>query len=278
VTDRDCDRWIAIADAAAVGEPVSAAERQFEREHRAVCPQCRSEASLWSSLRPSRLQAVPREEDVDEIVRLFASKAPVEPSTTASWSPRAVAFAFAVGAALLTAAASFVLWGEMDGGNGGPSRLPSSAAPPATLAFSTGHYAADTCGDAGAGITLCVSAGSYITKLELSTPQHRVSLARGHALASVVSPLSGESLSIVTEQGQVTTAGAQFSVEVGPEGKTRVRVHRGKVTSRAAGSKTETLLAEGQSAHLGAANVGPVSEQDRARDFRLLSSTIAHVP
>jgi FecR protein len=259
VTDRDCDRWIAIADAAAVGEPVSAAERQFEREHRAVCPQCRSEASLWSSLRPSRLQAV-------------------EASTTASWSPRAVAFAFAVGAALLTAAASFVLWGEMDGGNGGPSRLPSSAAPPATLAFSTGHYAADTCGDAGAGITLCVSAGSYITKLELSTPQHRVSLARGHALASVVSPLSGESLSIVTEQGQVTTAGAQFSVEVGPEGKTRVRVHRGKVTSRAAGSKTETLLAEGQSAHLGAANVGPVSEQDRARDFRLLSSTIAHVP
>lgn len=274
--ERDCERWIAIADAAVLGDPVSAAEQEFEREHRAVCARCRGEASLWSSLRPSRLQVVPSAEDVDEIVRLFTKKAPLASPTVAfARSPRRFLVVTA-GAALLSAA-GLLFWIKSKE-SVEPSRLPASAATPATHAFVTGRYSADTCGNAGEGVTLCITAGSEVSDVEFSPPHGIVRLERGRAVASLTSPSHETSLSLVTEHGKVTAVGATFSVELEPHGKTAVRVHEGEVRVSATGSTTETLLGEGQASHLGAEKIETVPKDERERDLRLLPSAAIGVP
>ncbi len=271
--ERDCERWIAIVDAAVLGDPVPASDREFERDHRAACARCRGEASLWSSLRPSRLQAVPSAEDVDEIVQLFAKEASVPPgadSPKGSW--RVVAMT--AGAVLMAAAAGLVLWlTSLDGAV--PGRLSPSVVSPGARSLLVGRYAADTCGDAGAGVVLCVFAQSELAELELSPPRRLVRLTRGNAVASVASQPADTSFSLVTERASVTSAEATFSVDVGQHGETAVRVHEGTVQVRAAGSTTATVLGEGQAFVLGAEKIQAVSPRERESDLRLLSNANA---
>jgi hypothetical protein len=178
---------------------------------------------------------------------------------------------------LMAAAAGLVFWlKSLDGPVPGP--LSPSAVAPGAHSLLIGRYAADTCGDAGAGVVLCVLARSELAELELSPPRRLVRLTRGTAVASVASQPADTSFSLVTERAHVTSAGATFSVDVGEQGETAVRVHEGTVQVRAAGSTTATVLGEGQAFVLGAEKIQTVSTHERERDLRLLSDAKADAP
>lgn len=287
---RDCERWSAISDAAVLGEPVSSADRQFELEHQAACPRCRGEASIWASLRPSRLQVVPSEEEVEELLSLVATETFLvnPPPARASLPPRAVAAT----AALFAVAAGLIFWlnTPTDTAEGlkkatafsyTPTPKPTTtAAPPqqpATVerepstAMRARHYAKDTCSEVVAGITLCVAAGSEISSMELLPPHRVVRLVRGRAVASLVPQPSGTSFSIATKDGKVTAVGTKFTVEVGAHGESWARVHHGKVVVRGTRPVGETFLLAGQATRLGSEKIEPVTSPDRVRDLRLLA-------
>lgn len=279
MTERDCERWIAIADAAVLGEPVSAADREFEREHQSACPRCRGEASTWSSLRPSRLQVVPNAEDVDEILKL-AARDPSRSSPrarTVQISPRAVALG--TGAALLAAAAATALWLASSEGrlvSNSPiatavDSAPSAATTSERTPLVAGRQARATCHEVTLGITLCMTAGTELSSVELSPPHRAVQLVHGHVVASVASQPPGTSFSIATKDGKVTAVEAELGVEVSPNGESWARVHRGKAMARSAGAPRETFLAPEQATRLGSDEARPVAAAERARDSELSS-------
>jgi ferric-dicitrate binding protein FerR (iron transport regulator) len=223
------------------------------------------------------LQAVPSADEVDEIVQLFAKEASVAPPRAESPKGSRRVVAMTAGAVLMAAAAGLVFWlKSLDGAVPGP--LSPSAVAPGAHSLLIGRYAADTCGDAGAGVVLCVLARSELAELELSPPRRLVRLTRGTAVASVASQPADTSFSLVTERAHVTSAGATFSVDVGEQGETAVRVHEGTVQVRAAGSTTATVLGEGQAFVLGAEKIQTVSTHERERDLRLLSDAKADAP
>jgi FecR protein len=283
---RDCVKWSAISDAAVLGEPVSSADREFELEHQATCARCRGEASIWASLRPSRLQLVPSEDEVEEVLSLVSTETYlVEPPARVTVGPRALAAT----AALLAMAAGLVLWLKTPGKDAADQGMGATAAaysPPVTTAVrppspsvtqgalptvKARHYATDTCSDVVDGITLCFAAGSEVSSMELLPPHRVVRLVRGRAVASLVPQAPGTSFSIATKDGSVTAVGTQFTVEVGSHGESLARVHHGKVVVRGSRPGAETFLVAGQATRLGSEKIEAVAAPDRSRDVRLLS-------
>jgi ferric-dicitrate binding protein FerR (iron transport regulator) len=276
MTDRDCERWIAIVDAEVLGESLSAAEREFEREHQAACPRCRSEASIWSTLRPSRLQVVPSAEDVDEILKLAArDDSGRTPSARGMRvSPRAIAVCS--GATLIAAAAGVALW--LASSESSFERGASVAAVSEKAPLVAGRYPRSTCNEVASGITLCVAAGSELSSVELAPPHRSFQLDRGHLVASIAAQPPGTSFSVATKDGKVTVVGAELGVEVAANGESWARVHQGKALARAAGAPRETFLAPEQTTHLGTDEIQPVAAAERARDLQLLSLARATEP
>jgi len=288
MTDRECQKWISITDATAMGELVTELERVFEVLHRASCARCRAEAAIWSSLRPSPVHALPSALEVDEILAQLPN-APLGSEDRSSVTPLPLRRVLGAGMASLALVAGLLLWLKM---HARPievtQALPTAVAtaqltapgshsdrrssvPATALNAAADHFPDDACRNVVTGITLCMAAGSEISGLELSSPQRIVRLSRGRAIASLVPQPAGSSFTLATKDGSVTSSGTKVAVEVGSAGGTTVRVHQGQVMVRAAGAVGERLLVAGQAALMGSENVRSVDAGDRERDLKLLS-------
>ena len=54
MTRAACERWVALSDRGAMGEPLTDDERAFQRAHERECADCSAEARVWVALGRAR--------------------------------------------------------------------------------------------------------------------------------------------------------------------------------------------------------------------------------
>lgn len=269
----ECLIWTSLSDKAAVGEPLTAAERLFLRSHRSGCSSCGAEAALWDDLEnvleePERLNRPCRqiEPPVEGRLPRFAS--------ARAWRRRPVLVTVAIVAA--AAAASVALWlrpsarseANLPGALTAVRRVP--VVPPATapsagarLALAAGEtfvnrrpaIAGDRLGVGAVvsvgvgqaclllppGVSVCLDPDTELSIATLEAGQRRLRLHRGHALAHLDSQPGGSTFGFETAAGSVVAKGTVFSLRT--DGATvTLRVHEGVVVNHQ-GSETSAYMA-----------------------------------
>ncbi|HET9955827.1 MAG TPA: FecR domain-containing protein [Polyangiaceae bacterium] len=136
----------------------------------------------------------------------------------------------------------------------------------------------DTCGEVLSGVTLCLTRGSEVSRVELAGADRTVYLKRGRAIASLAPQPPGTSFSIVTASGRVTAVGTVFSVEVTAEGGSIARVARGKVLVRAPAAGADHALLAGQMLRLGESESLRLTRTDQDQDLSLLEQLAPDSP
>jgi len=295
MNDAACERWVMLSDRAAVGEPLSAEDLGFLRDHGASCAACAGEARLWGSL--GRLLS----EGSEPPHLVDVAPARGRPRAERPWLRRGL-FAGGAVAALAAAAAALVARG----------RAPLEAAPAVavsdasvSLVLVSGAVAvrgvqaaagaalgaddAVQIGDGRAclaystGISACADVGSRLVLLGAEGGQEALRLDAGTVVCRLEPQPPGTRFSVVTAVGRITARGTVFAVEHLDGGEVAVRLHRGAIAIEAAGG-AHLELAAPASAVVGASiRSTPPTGEGFARDARLgalaeLSAAAATAP
>jgi hypothetical protein len=240
--DSACERWMALADRAALGDPLTADEARFEREHQVRCEECAAESRFWESLGGSLADdSEPlRTLDVDPVRgsghRRFGWK---------GWSLAAgsmVAIA-AAAAAVVVGFSSRNSTQELQGSAGPDARVSlvlvsgqvdvrgaqaaAGAALRPTDVVRVGQGRA--CLAYSSGTSACVGRGSELRVVAADSEQRRLSLRAGAVVCQLDKQPTGVRFSVETERGRVTAKGTVFAVEHLPNSEFALRVHRGVV-------------------------------------------------
>ncbi len=269
MTTSDCTRWAELTDRQLLGEtPLDAFELEQVRSHEVSCRQCGREAAALRSLRPASLHLAPDEEEVRRILLRAEEDSLSAPSFTAtgrssSPAPKPLGWlARGAGVVALAATAALVVnwWVKSD-----LNHLDASAA---SLTAAT-RVAEDSCGTLAPGVRVCVAAGSEVGVMGLDGTRRFLELKRGRAIASFEPSAVGAPFALVTQGAEVSTSGAQFSVErLGEE--TWVRVARGSVSVQGSGAPRRVLQA-GQKLLVGAANASELPAEEARSDLDLIA-------
>ena len=292
-----CQRLEVLDLRQAAGEPLTAEEREFSRDHRAQCEACRVEARALGLLALDRdagpdqpLDQLSRQRWINDIVAQAEGRvAPVEAPRRARWSRTAMAVAasavLGIGAALLAAHLT-----QAPGARPSPAAARTGAAldlplehdvVEARVLLHTGKVTLDGTPMAAArpvvpGQTLQVNGGRVALQLpmgskvlvgdhsalqleQVAAGRVALRLQRGVLLASVTRRSAGQEFSVQTQSGRVVVRGTRFALGVQAQ-RTVLRVLQGRVMVQEPGARPRTLR-PGQSTTLG----------DPARAVRRLS-------
>ncbi|WP_394834974.1 tetratricopeptide repeat protein [Pendulispora rubella] len=241
-----CVRWIELSDREAVGDPLSADEKAFVREHVASCLECRAEAEVWEKM-PSLL---------DEPVA--AHRRARRP-----WLTGARTLGLSVAAAAI--AACFVAWRAHDE-QGAPvvAAVPKDAT---AIVVVAGGGAVEIDGQPGAvgqklergavmvaregsacivvppTVRACVVRGTVLRLADLGA-HARLELLGGKVAVELDPLPAGRSFGISTRAGSAIAVGTAFSVEMPPDDAPVItRVLQGQVLVRASNGAEQRVAA-----------------------------------
>jgi hypothetical protein len=127
-----------------------------------------------------------------------------------------------------------------------------------------------SCSEVVQGVTVCLAAGSQISSKSLEGVDRSIELKRGLAVVALVPQPPGTTFSVATSSGKVTAVGTIFSVEVGNDGASVVRVVDGRVVVRASATGTQQPLNAGETLRIGDGRASPLTAGDRERNLALL--------
>jgi hypothetical protein len=284
-----CQAWMALSDRVAAGEPVTASELSFQREHGSSCNACRGETRLWNALQGA----------LDDPTLLTTPLAAASRDQGSSglpprWSPQRwtngararLALLAALSGALVSA---LVLWKQS-----ATSRAPEPASKPAIvharMAFVSGDARINqrpatagqqlvigdllevTSGHAcllvPPAVTVCANERTTLVVEKLGV-ERRLGLRRGHALAKLEPQPAGTSFGFETDAGTLVAKGTVFAVEVTPLGGAVLRVHEGTVVSQR-GSRRQAFVAPAAARLAGTPEAEALGGENAARDTRLI--------
>jgi tetratricopeptide (TPR) repeat protein len=233
-----CERWAELADRAALGEPLTADELSFEKDHAAECAACAAEASVWAELGGVLPGATlsPRAADVDG--------ATVRHVRRARWG----VFAVAAAAAAVVAVAAGGIWHAQRGAetsgragralsvdlvlvsgevqvHGVQAAAGASLRPNDSVRIGRGR----ACLAYAQGISVCGSNGSELELRNAENGNVRLALASGSVLCRLEPQPPGARFSVETALGRVSAKGTVFAVERLTRTRFSVRVHRGAI-------------------------------------------------
>ena len=258
MTDSSCDRWMTLADQAAIGVSLSESEQSWLAEHAASCPECASESRFWSSL-----GAVMTKPDVLE--------KPVERSSKpASGGKHLVGrlqgrhgwvFGLAAGIALTLSAAWLLR--EHPKTSAGVANMPVSRLVSVAGDVQIGARAARAgellsptqsvrtqlgfaCVALDNSITACLDAHSE-AELSLEDPaQLSIRLKSGRLMSRLDRQPNNRTFRVETQRADVVARGTVFSVTLDAEHAVTVRLHEGRVWLRTQSNQSGDLVAPAQ--------------------------------
>ncbi len=238
----DCERWVELSDRVAIGDPLSDADRRFEREHVVTCATCAAEARVWLTLSQSLEDRSEPPHSLEPLPR----RSRFERRSGWRWG---LAGAGAVAAAAVAA----VVWRavpspEQDprptSGNESPSEARVSlvlvagdvAVGGAQASAGAELRASDVvrvregraCLSYAKGSSACVGEDTEV-RLVATDRDRRLMLESGAVVCRLDRQPPGVRFSVDTPQGRVTAKGTVFAVERLGDGGVGVRVHRGVV-------------------------------------------------
>jgi tetratricopeptide (TPR) repeat protein len=260
----DCERYSALSDQTALGEPLDEEQRHFMNEHGGRCPACRAEASIWSRLgetleNPSRLtDAFP-----------VADRAPVPPTQVGGRLRRQLR-RLAWGSAVAAVAAVSVVWFGLRtsstrvGGGVESSEAATAAHSKPTAEVRLVLVAGTTninqqparsgrrlalgddvdvargraCLLLPPGVTVCADEGTRLKVERLAANNRRLQLRNGRAVARLERQPTGSSFGFETSAGSIVAKGTVFSLTAFDE-QVALRVHEGTVVQRRAENVAE---------------------------------------
>jgi ferric-dicitrate binding protein FerR (iron transport regulator) len=276
----DCERWMQLADQAAVGEQLTDRDKAWLSQHADACEQCGAEkqfyASLGDALGHPEMLVVPS-----------ATKPPTVPRAL-SRRPVLVGLAMAASVAIIVGGYAYAR-----------RHRPMSSTPPAPPALSTpppmarvvlasgvaqlgsqtaqagqqiaqGERLSTESGQACAGIgdtiDVCLD-GASVARITLSEPDRiLVYLEQGTLMARLDHQPAGRTFIVRTAGAEVQAVGTRFSVHVAPDGHTRVRLHEGRLAVRAANRVATDLAAPVQASIAQDIRVAPISPDAATED------------
>jgi ferric-dicitrate binding protein FerR (iron transport regulator) len=271
----ECERWVGLSDLEAIDEPLAQEDREFLRTHAVSCSDCRQEAGVWRSLQSPAPGAAPDAGEIDAIL----SAARRVPSGTFT---RRRAPVVAGAATLLACAAAFAVWfGIREPERAAPADTVSATPNPAQKAIARGEPTPDvrsaskrdaepSCSEVVTGVTVCLAEDSKIASKSLDGANRTIELVRGRAVVSLVPQPPGTTFSVTTSVGRVTAVGTIFSVSVGDDGASVVRVSDGRVLVRANSARETRSVRAGEVLQIGDAQPRALAASDRESDLALL--------
>ena len=240
--DSTCERWMALADRAALGDPLTADEARFEREHQVRCEECAAESRFWESLGGCLADdsEPPRTLCLDPVRVSGRRRFGWKGWSLAAGSMIAVA---AAAAAVVVGFSSRNSTQELQGSAGSDARVSlvlvsgqvdvrgaqaaAGAALRPTDVVRVGQGRA--CLAYSSGTSACVGRGSELRVVAADSEQRRLSLRTGAVVCQLDTQPAGVRFSVETERGRVTAKGTVFAVEHLPNSEIALRVHRGVV-------------------------------------------------
>jgi tetratricopeptide (TPR) repeat protein len=250
----DCQRYAALSDQSALGEPLDEEQRSFMDRHSASCPACRAEAGVWSALAETL-------ENPDRLTDAFplVDRAPAPPTQLGGVlrrHPRALAW----GAAVAAVAAVSALW---IGSRAAATRASGAVAAAAPARPSAGPQLVLVAGSTTInaqpalsgrrlalgddlevasgracllvppGVTVCADEGTRLRVEQLDPAARRLRLRNGHAVARLEPQPAGSSFGFETSAGSIVAKGTVFSLQAFDD-QVALRVHEGSVVQRRA--------------------------------------------
>jgi TolA-binding protein len=271
----ECERWVGLSDLEAIGEPLATQDRAFLWAHAASCPECGKEAGVWQSLHAPVSGAAPDAGEIDAILSAAKSVPGITPM-------RRRAPVIAGAATVLACAAAFAVWFGVRGSDRpapaanvnttvNTAREPALHAEPTPRAGdASARHAESSCSEVVPGVTVCLAKDSKIASKSLDGTDRSVELVRGRAVVSLLPQPRGTSFSVTTSAWKVTAVGTIFSVAVGEDGASIVRVSEGRVLVGANGTRATRSVRAGEILKIGDAEPTPLAASDREDDLALL--------
>jgi ferric-dicitrate binding protein FerR (iron transport regulator)/tetratricopeptide (TPR) repeat protein len=246
----DCERWMELADQAAVGGPLTEKDQAWFSQHGSVCSECSAERQFYASLR----DALGRPEML--VVPTRVTTPPIRRAP--SRRPLIVGLA-------LAASVAVVLGGQRYLRRPDPASPPLSSAISAQVVFASGDarlgsLPAETgqqvpqgerlstdsglaCMAMAGSIDVCLD-GASAAIFTLSEPDRiLVYLEKGALMARLDHQPVGRKFFVRTAGAELQAVGTRFSVRLSEDGNMRVRLHEGRLAVRAANRVSTDLVA-----------------------------------
>lgn len=247
MTASEYERWCDLADRAAVGEVLTAEDRDFLRDYALGDPVCQAELSVWRHM--SDLTAPAEDLRARGIAKRVLERTIGQKASPARAKPTKHRIGLWVGAGGAVAAAAAAVF--LVATRPTSERVASSSSPAASVVYVEGSVRAGgravhtgarlspgttlavgegvACVRTEPKITVCLGERSKLRLSELGVADRRLDLVSGR-VAAALDPLREKGrFSIVADGTWVTAVGTAFSVAF-VEGGIESRVYEGKVT------------------------------------------------
>ncbi len=285
MTDSSCDRWMTLADKAAIGAQLSESERRWLAEHAARCPECGGESRFWSSLgavmtRPETLdqpviqlsKEVSRKRLLTTVTRLqgrhswvLGLAAGIALTLSAAWllreKPKMFVSAPAVPVARLVSIAGNVQLGAR------LARAGELVNPTQSLRTEQGL----ACVGLDNSITACLDVQSEAELMLEDPTQLSIKLKSGRLLARLDRQPNNRTFRVETARADIVAKGTLFSVTLDAQQAVTVRLHEGRLWLRTRSNQTSDLVAPSQAFIQQGIESKDWSEQAVAEDRVLLA-------
>lgn len=277
MSSADCERWVALSDQVAVGEALSDRDQTWLESHARGCCDCGREAGFYLSLR----DAVGRPEvlvlPTSAVRHRGGRKARIVAIATVAL---AASVAMMVGVSRTRRGKSVAPQTTQLSPIAARLLLASGIAHRGVVAAQAGqtvghgdHIGTEdglACMEIARSITVCLDTMSAATVALADSKQTIVYLEKGRLFARLDHQPAGRSFVVRTAQAEVQAVGTRFSVNIGDDGQTRVRLHEGKVAVRSVNHVASDLAAPAQASIGDDILVAPMPQAAR-EDDELLS-------
>jgi ferric-dicitrate binding protein FerR (iron transport regulator) len=260
----DCERWIALTDREAAGESLPDSARSWLAEHARACADCSAEQSFYDALRAA----------IDHPDRL-ATPGPTAArrnrrSSRTRWM---VGLALAAGIALVaagqavlrkparTAAAPVAVTTRvlLAAGEARLGLVPAEAGQVVSPGQRVSTTSGLACVGAANAIEICLDQESSAIVALGDSSQIVVYLEKGTLMVRLDRQPPGRRFMVRTSGAEAQAVGTRFSVHVGDDRSTRIRLHEGRLAVRAPSRLSTDLAAPAQADIAGDIRVAPMS-------------------
>jgi ferric-dicitrate binding protein FerR (iron transport regulator) len=272
----DCQRWMDLADQAAVGDYLTEKDQGWLSQHASACSECGAERQFYTSLRDAlghpEMLVVPPQATASPI-RGPSSRRPLFVGLAL-----AASVAIAVGGHMVLRRArptsslpspSMTAQVRFASGEAHLGLAPAQAGQPVPQGehLSTGSGLA--CIGIASSIDVCLD-GASVATFALSDPkQILVYLEKGTLMARLDHQPTGRKFVVRTAGSEVQAVGTRFSVHLADNGNTRVRLHEGRLAVRAASLVSTDLAAPVQASIAQDIRVAPIAPAATVEDKHL---------
>jgi ferric-dicitrate binding protein FerR (iron transport regulator) len=269
----DCERWMDLADQAAVGEYLTETDQAWLSHHASVCAKCSSEKQFYTSLRSA----------IGHPEMLLPTSRASAPRARRASSPRPLRLGLALAASVaLVVGGSLVLRKPRSTGSlpapvataqvvlaSGDAHLglaPAEAGqripPGERLSTSSGL----ACMRIAKSVEVCLD-GASAALFALGDPnQILVYLEKGTLMARLDHQAAGRKFLVRTASAELQAVGTRFSVHLAEDGNTRVRLYEGRLAVRATSRVATDLVSPVQANVAQDIRIAPISAAATGED------------